>query len=146
MSKTMKEFEEFTLFVNSIDEKLLSVPIAEGKWTVKEVISHLTNWDKYSMEKMVPYMKDNAILPEFIDHDTHNMVAIEIANHYRDSAELKNDFCETRKKLVSLLNTVGSGISFTIGKGKYTIDSYAKIFVHHDKQHQKQIDNLRSRY
>jgi hypothetical protein len=146
MSKTMKEFEEFTLYVDSIDEELLSVPIAEGKWTVKEVISHLTNWDTYSIEKMVPYMKDNAILPEFIDHDTHNMVAIEIANNYRDSAALKNDFRETRKKLVSLLNSVGSDISFTIGKGKrkYTIDSYAKIFVHHDKQHRKQIENLRS--
>ncbi|MGG4341714.1 DinB family protein [Paenibacillus lautus] len=146
MSKTMKEFEEFTLYVDSIDEELLSVPIAEGKWTVKEVISHLTNWDTYSIEKMVPYMKDNAILPEFIDHDTHNMVAIEIANNYRDSAALKNDFRETRKKLVSLLNSVGSDISFTIGKGKrkYTIDSYAKIFVHHDKKHRKQIENLRS--
>ncbi|MNJ54393.1 DinB superfamily protein [compost metagenome] len=145
MSKTMKEFEEFTHYVDSIAEELLSVPIAEGKWNVKEVVSHLINWDTYSIEKMVPYMKDNAILPEFIDHDTHNRVAVEIAKNYRDSAALKNDFRETRKTLVSLLNSVGSDISFTIGKGKrkYTTDSYAKIFVHHDKQHQEQIENLK---
>ncbi|MEF3353859.1 DinB family protein [Paenibacillus sp. GYB006] len=148
MSKTMKEFEEFVFYVDSIDDELLSIPIAEGKWTVKEVISHLTNWDAYSIEKMVPYMKDNAILPEFIDHDTHNIVAIELAKNYKDSEALKNGFRETRKKLVSLLNSVSSDISFTIGKGKrkYTIDSYAKIFVHHDKQHQEQIENLRFSY
>ncbi|WP_160036933.1 DinB family protein [Paenibacillus sp. An7] len=148
MSKTMKEFEEFVFYVDSIDDELLSIPIAEGKWTVKEVITHLTNWDAYSIEKMVPYMKDNAILPEFINHDTHNVVAIELAKSYKDRETLKNDFRETRKRLVSLLNSIGSDITFTIGKGKrkYTVDSYAKIFVHHDKHHQGQIENVRSSY
>lgn len=146
MSKIIKEFEEFYYYVDSIDEELLLLPIADGKWTVKEVISHLINWDKYSIERMVPYMEDKAKLPEFIDHDTHNLVAVEMAKNYHDSSALKNDFRETRQTLVSKLKDIESNISFTIGKGKrkYSIDSYVKIFIHHDKEHQKQINNLRS--
>lgn len=144
MSKLIKEFEEFIHYVDSIDEELLSVRIAEGKWTVKDVISHLTYWDKYSIEKMLPYMKDNANLPEFIDHERNNMIAIEMAKNYPDSIALKSDFRKTRKKLVSMLLNITSDVSFTIGRGKrkYTVDSYTKIFVNHDRHHQQQIENL----
>ncbi|XID94908.1 hypothetical protein ACF3MZ_10495 [Paenibacillaceae bacterium WGS1546] len=67
-NKLLNNFESFIEFVKSIDDITWSKPIAPGKWTVKDVIAHLWNWDVYTLDVMLPRMKNNAELSEFIDH------------------------------------------------------------------------------
>jgi len=98
------------------------------------------------MEKMIPWMKDGAQLPEFVDHDAHNMVAIEKAKLFHDIESLIHEFALTRREMIRKIEEIyDPGIRFTIGKGKkqHAIDSYAKIFVHHDEHHKKQMELMK---
>ena len=75
MSKILNKFEDFIAKVDgTINGETLDKMI--GRWTVRDIMSHLTNWDRYSLDVMVPLMKDGAKLPEFVDHDEHNQIAI----------------------------------------------------------------------
>lgn len=53
----INDCEKFNHFVNSLgktEETLFFGPIAEGKWSVAEIISHISFWDKYIREEMLP--------------------------------------------------------------------------------------------
>lgn len=54
------------------------------------------------------------------------------------------DFRDTRRELVESLRNLSPELRFAIGKGKraYTVESYTKIFVQHDEQHMKQIQEI----
>ncbi|NMO95332.1 DinB family protein [Paenibacillus lemnae] len=142
MSKVLKRFEDFIENVNLINDEILDKSI--GAWSVRDVISHLTNWDRYSLDVMVPLMEDGARLPEWVDHDKHNQIAVKKAAEYVNADSLKQDFRDTRLELVKALMNLNPELRFTIGKGKrtYSIDSYTKIFVHHDEHHMKQIQEI----
>lgn len=143
--KLLEQFEDFNDFVNSIDDVTWQKPISPGKWTVKEVVAHIWNWDTYTLNTMLPHIKDQAKLPGFVDHDTHNSLAIERAKEFTDRDSMIKTFIETRTHLVNQLHKVDpSEIRFFIGNDKrpYTYERYLKIFVHHDQHHKKQIENL----
>jgi len=148
-SKMLNQFAEFIVYVESLKSKFTQDawlnPIAPGKWTLKELICHLWNWDVYSIEKMIPLIKDGAQLPAFVNFDSYNNVAIEKAKLFNDFESLINQFVETRREMIKKIEEIyDPSILFTIGKGKMqiSIDSYVKIFVHHDDHHKKQIEEM----
>lgn len=75
--KLLDQFERFNEFVKSIDDVTWQKPIAAGKWTVKEVVTHLWNWDTYTSNTMLPHIKDQAKLPGFVDRHEHHKKQIE---------------------------------------------------------------------
>jgi hypothetical protein len=148
-SKIINQFEEFIVYVETLNNKFTEEtwqkPVAPGKWTLKQLICHLWNWDVYSIEQMIPLMKDGAQLPEFLDFDSFNDEAIEKALLFVEFDTLIIQFVETRRAMIKRINEIyDSSIRFTIGKGKrqFSIDSYVKIFVHHDEHHKKQIEAI----
>ncbi|MDQ0170081.1 DinB family protein [Paenibacillus tundrae] len=143
--KLLEQFGNFNYFVESIDDVTWQKLISPGKWTVKEVVAHLWNWDTYTLNTMLPHIKDQVKLPEFVDHDTHNLKAIEKAKEFKERESIIKTFIETRTHLVNQFHKVAhSEIRFFIGNDKrpYTYERYLKIFVHHDEHHKKQIENL----
>lgn len=149
LSRALQQFEEFIAYVESlsskVDQAAWSNPIAPGKWTLKELISHLWNWDVYSVEKMIPFMQDGAQLPPFVDLDAYNNTAIEKAKRFPDPEALIHQFAATRREMIQKLEEIyDPSIRFTIGneEGQLSIDSYVDIFVHHDEHHKRQIEAL----
>lgn len=70
-SKTIKDFNNFISYVESLrdlPENFWTKPIAPGKWTLKELVCHLWNWDQYSLDKMIPLMESGAKLPDFVNN------------------------------------------------------------------------------
>ncbi|WP_054789129.1 MULTISPECIES: hypothetical protein [unclassified Gracilibacillus] len=50
----MKEFSELIQFVESLrelDQLTWITPLAEGKWTLRDVVAHIMLWDKYFLEE-----------------------------------------------------------------------------------------------
>ena len=53
---TMEMVKEYGVFIDfvedlkTISEAQWNVPLAEGKWTLKDVISHIMLWDQYYYE------------------------------------------------------------------------------------------------
>lgn len=126
--------------LKQVEEKQLSEPIQADKWSVREIVAHLYYWDKFNLEKMVPFMEDEAKLREFPDHDTHNSEGLEKVKDLT-IYEIMDQFIETRLQLCSALEAVDIKNRFTIGSGKRKIgvDSFIRIFQKHDQHHLKQI-------
>ncbi len=127
--------------LKEISEERLCEPIKEGKWSIIQIVGHLYYWDKFNLEKMIPYMADGVDLPKFPDHDQHNEEAMSFIKEY--SAEsLIESFIITRKELNERISRVGKDVRFTIGGGKrkFSGESFIKIFIKHDSHHLKQIN------
>lgn len=141
----LEQFESFNEFAKTIDDVTWITPISAGKWTVKEVISHLWNWDVYTLEVMLPQMKDQVEIPEFADHDTYNLIAVEKAKEFYDREAMIRTFIETRTYLIDQFRILDNPeMKFWIGNDKipYSLDRYIEIFVHHDDHHKRQIEKL----
>lgn len=147
-SQAIQEFRAFIPYIEglrSLEESVWQQPIAPGKWTLKELVCHLWNWDRFSIEVMVPGMAHGANLPAFVDIEEHNQKARELAKDFHNPSELIDAFVRTRSELIERLSDkYDSQMRFTIGgfKRKYSVDSYIEIFTHHDEQHKAQIENM----
>lgn len=126
--------------IRSVNNEVLQEPIKEGKWSIREIIGHLYGWDHYNVEEMVPLMKHEERLPEFPDHDLFNAQVIQGLDGV-SVEEIIAIFIDERKKLVEGLENVDPNARFTIGSGKrrFSAESFSKIFVVHDNDHLKQI-------
>jgi uncharacterized damage-inducible protein DinB len=135
--KTTKEISSY----KGIDDQRFLEPINAGKWSVKEVIGHLYYWDKFILEKHVPFMNQGAILIAFPDHDLHNSEAIRYISGFNATSSLIDEFVQKRRDLIEAMSRIDSDVKFTIGSGKrqFTVEKYLKIFIDHDNHHLKQI-------
>ncbi|MDY0396186.1 DinB family protein [Virgibacillus halophilus] len=95
-----------------IPDAMLTEPIRTGKWSIREIIGHMYYWDKYNVEKMIPEMRNHAILPAFPDHDSHNAEAIRYIDTFDSLERIIDVFIHTRKALVQALSYVDSDITF----------------------------------
>lgn len=147
-SKTIQEFNGFISYIESLrelDERYWLQPIAPGKWTLKELVCHLWNWDRYSIDVMIPLMENGARLPDFVNIEEHNLAARELAKSFKSSDELLETFAKTRRLMIQMItDRYGKDVRFSIGDGKrkYSFDTYVAIFTHHDSEHKEQIENL----
>ncbi|WP_078380613.1 DinB family protein [Sutcliffiella halmapala] len=142
--KAYRSFEEnldFFLSLSELSEVDLTNPIAEGKWSTKEIIGHIYYWDKFIIDTMIPNMEKESNLSSFPDHDLYNEKAIPYISKYPTTTALINEFEMTRRALLEKISTLDQSISFTIGNGKrnYTPESFINMFVKHDLHHIQQI-------
>lgn len=150
-SKTLQEFAEFIHELEplkEVSEHVWNTPIAPEKWTLKELVCHLWHWDKNILEVMLPDMKSGGELPAFVDIEQHNQLAREKAKTFPDGSSVLQEFTRIRKDLAEqAVALYDPAMRFTVGGGKqkYSIDSFIRIFVHHDRHHKKQIVDFLSR-
>ncbi|CAG7609884.1 hypothetical protein PAESOLCIP111_01216 [Paenibacillus solanacearum] len=132
--------EQLSRFKGLHEHRFLE-PINEGKWSVKEIIGHLFYWDKFILEKHVPFMHQGAVLISFPDHDEHNSEAIQYIRAFSTTRSLIDEFVEKRRQLIDKMSGIDIDVEFTIGSGKrqFTMEKYVNIFIEHDNHHLKQI-------
>lgn len=151
----INDCEKFNHFVNSLgkmEETLFFEPIAEGKWSVAEIISHISFWDKYIREEMLPRMKLNAAI-ESIDFETLNNQAANYALSNVSQQHILDKQLEERIHLVSDLrkkNEEEFFATFSLNGEEvdqysgypHSIFNYVAAFVWHDNHHKQQIDGF----
>jgi uncharacterized damage-inducible protein DinB len=137
---TVKKVED----LKKLPEYVLTKPIKENKWSIREIIGHLFYWDKYNLENMVPKMENQAILPSFPNHDSYNADAIKYINRFESAEKILEAFVTTRKELTSKLRNVNANITFSIQgePNTFNITSFIDIFLEHDLHHLNQIEDF----
>ncbi|WP_253905510.1 DinB family protein [Bacillus sp. THAF10] len=117
--------------------------IAEGKWSIMQIVGHIYYWDKYILEIVIPQLQDGADLPPFPDHDLYNEEAMNFIRDFSNE-HLVNAFVKTRKDLVEELSKIDQDVRFTINgsKRRYSTDSFIRMFLEHDEHHLKQIQEF----
>lgn len=153
MAKTttemVEEFKSFISYVLSLDdltEEYWNSPIAEGKWTLKDVITHIMLWDKFFYEEGIEKIKENQPLTvRHVNFNEFNAKAIEYSKLHPKKTILEQ-FVEYRMKIIndiSGLDEMEYTREYTDGdKKKFSIRKYLRGFIPHDKHHKKQIERF----
>nr|WP_157336285.1 DinB family protein [Paenibacillus lutrae] len=140
---TLKQFANFLTWVGELrqtGQNLWLVPISAGKWSLREILTHMMHWDKNSLEMMVPLMTEGAQL-FFVDIEKHNQEAAVWAQSYQTLDALIDDVIEARQQLLELLDEeYDHTTTFTIDNEDYTYQKFVHVFIHHDEHHRKQIE------
>ncbi|WP_430786766.1 DinB family protein [Virgibacillus flavescens] len=136
---TTKKIEE----LKRLPDSTLTTPIQKDKWSIREIIGHVYYWDKFNLEKMVPFMLNDAILQAFPDHDLHNKEALEHIDKFESVEQIIDTFVSTRRKLAAELSSIDEDVEFQIENEpiEFTVESFVSIFIEHDSHHLQQIDN-----
>ncbi|WMT38926.1 DinB family protein [Paenibacillus sp. D2_2] len=153
MAKTstemIEEYDGFISFVASLcdlEDRYWDTPIAEGKWTVKDIVCHIMLWDKYFYEEAIEKIKlGEPLTLKHQDFNQFNAHAIQYAKS-QTKQELYDQFVEYRKKIIQSISGLRDEeylLNYVDGDGrKFSIYSYLRGFVPHDKHHKKQIQSF----
>ncbi len=151
MAKNIQAIRDFTALlywvesIKDLDESILTRPMKEGKWSIKEVLCHIWFWDQYSLETMVPQMKEGAKL-SFVDIQKLNDQAGDYAAQF-DLPHIIEQFITTRNQLIEKWVQVwDEELTFFISNQPYNQEKYLSIFIEHDLHHFKQMDNYLSKH
>lgn len=140
------EFTEFTPFVQSLkelDEEKWNSPIAEGKWTVRDVIAHMMLWDKYFLEEAIQKITNHQPLTaKHLDFDEFNRKAVDYAKE-QGQQEIIDAAIQYRNELLRQLDSISEedfAKEHKDGDGNpFSAYYYLIGFIPHDQHHMEQL-------
>jgi uncharacterized damage-inducible protein DinB len=142
-SDLLNQFKEWNGFVLEIIDLDWKTPIAEGKWTIHDVVSHILLWDKYFYESTIePIAYDKAITLQLIDFDQFNNDAVTYGKT-KTKDELIELTVKYRNLILDCISSLEEGkYSGKYVDGRFSFESYLKDFISHDLHHMMQIKEL----
>ena len=148
--ETYRSTIQWTIRLDGLDDSIWFNPIAEGKASIAEIISHLRNWDRYLIENAVPAARrgDGIVFPEF---DPFNSLAYDYAKSGISPKQLLEEFRSTRMELCDWLLELGedtlgkhvtaNGVALCPHTGTpYSLLYILQEFIEHDNHHKTQMD------
>jgi hypothetical protein len=117
--------------LDEVSDTLWFMPIAEGKASSAEIISHLVRWDRYFITDVIPTVRSGGDIafPEF---DPFNAEAYKYAKSGVSKSQLLGELHATREELCNLVLELDD-------------ETRAKVlpivvdFIDHDNHHMNQI-------
>ncbi|WLR43849.1 hypothetical protein LC087_06930 [Bacillus carboniphilus] len=94
--------------LNRFGSDLWVNPIEKEKWSSAEIISHLQAWDRFIMEKRIPYFFSEELFPLGPEVEEFNRkAAIEGRNMEQD--DMIKKFVHTRQELLKRMESIDEG-------------------------------------
>ncbi|WP_342531164.1 DinB family protein [Lysinibacillus sp. FSL R5-0849] len=143
----IKHYEQSLIWVKelrNLSEDQWRMPIEFGKWSVSEVIGHLTPWDTFVLEHRIPYLFINTSLPKGPDIAHMNTKAAEKSREQHLEKTI-TEFVLARRQLLQTIQQFTDEQwqqSFSIGQSNITIEDYFGGLIDHDLHHFSQIQNV----
>lgn len=137
------QYTSLSTFLRSIPQDKALYAYADGKWTVKEVIGHLTDTERIMAYRLLRFSRnDHNPLPGFEQDDY-------IANaHFNQIAlnDLVDEFIAVRKANLYLFNSLSADqkkLSGTASGNRITVNALLYIIAGHANHH---VNILKERY
>lgn len=133
--------------LRDIPEEIWRSPVAEGKWSVAEVIGHFIPWDEFLLESRFPFFIKGELeaLPPFPRSETEvNSAAAEEARR-TDRETVITRFVRTRRQMIDLIEKMDDGLwnkPMNIGNSQLTLAEYFDDFIQHDLHHRGQVEAI----
>ncbi|MBP1989341.1 DinB family protein [Paenibacillus eucommiae] len=142
LKELIASFEEWISFTNllqQISEETWNSSIEQGKWTVKDIVSHIMLWDKYFYEEAIEKIaSDKPVTLRHLNYDDFNSEAIEYGKTITTN-ELLEKAVFYRKKIIGDISSLSEETvnrSYLDGSGHvFSIPQYLKDFIWHDQHH-----------
>lgn len=143
-----QQFLEWAETLRGIDDRLWTKPIAEGKATVAEIVSHLQQWDRYLLHTVIPAVKNGEEI-RFPEFDSYNEQAYEYARSGISADRLLDELTQTRLRLIEFLRNEPDVAAKPVpvngvARCPHTDTPYSLLyivyeFIDHDAHHKNQI-------
>lgn len=140
-----KSFTDWLPSLRNVPEDVWIAPIAEGKWAIQGLISHMVLWDKYFLENAIhPVVNHEPItLPETFDFDDFNRDAVEYGKKH-SKEELISEGIHYRNEIVRHIANLSDEEYFK-QYPNFQVAQYVIEFVEHDDHHKAQVDSFLNR-
>ena len=145
----LKEFGSWPEFVDRIEPSVWHQPVGEGKWAVRDVVSHILLWDQYFYERAIePIAEGRPLTVKQPDFDLFNQEARKFAETKSDQ-ELAGLAKEIRRRIIIAIQEQPDEIfNKTYRNGQamaFVTKDYLNDFIWHDRHHMKQVSDLANR-
>lgn len=140
----LQQHTEYIKWIESLSKltkEESTTPYKEDKWSPNEIIMHLAEWDRFTLEERMPYMKEGEKLESFPNFEAFNAKAAARAHEQTFEETLayaKNQRQSIIQKLQQIDEQEWDKIFF-IGNHEVTIRGYFQDFIEHDLHHKQQI-------
>lgn len=142
----IKSFEEWIFFIHSVrelSEEIWDSSIESGKWTVRDIVSHIMLWDKYFYEEaIVNIATDKLLTLKHLNYDDFNRKAMDYGRTLKTNELIEMTiFC--REKIIEDINRLSDEVidqNYLVGDNNlFNISQYLKDFIWHDQHHMKPL-------
>ncbi len=150
--ESFHEYSKWLCLLDDMEEQTWTMPIGPNKWSCREIISHIMNWDNHLASNVIPSVKqgEGMHFPEF---DPFNEMAAEYARSGISKNELLQEARETRNRLIQELTELpaelfyqsvpSNGATHCPHTGTpYSLLYTIQEFTYHDHHHQAQIEEM----
>ncbi|MGN7388862.1 DinB family protein [Sporosarcina sp. SAFN-015] len=140
----LRKYLEWADSLHSLTEQQANAPYQEGKWSPKEILMHMAEWDKFTLENRLHRMKESEKL-EDVEWGPFNDRAANLANEYSFD-EVIAMAKQHRQQIIEWLEGLDETEwtkPFNIGEHVLTLKEYFSDFVWHDTHHKEQIESIR---
>ncbi len=145
-NEMLEEFNEWILFVDLLthhEEELWNRNLQEGKWSIREIVSHIMLWDKYFLEEGIDKIYKKAPLTlQHLDFDEFNNKA-KVYGLMTSVQELSKQAVYYRDQIINHIKSFSDKEYLTTymdGDGTpFTVTQYLKDFIGHDQHHMFQM-------
>ncbi|MCM3712185.1 DinB family protein [Sporosarcina luteola] len=140
----LKKYLEWADSLSSLTEQQADAPYQEGRWSPKEILMHMAEWDRFTLEHRLRRLGESEIL-EDVEWGPFNERAAILAKEYSfdEVIELATQY---RQQIIDWLEGVDETEwtkPFNIGEHVLTLEEYFTDFAWHDSHHKKQIESIR---
>lgn len=143
----ISHYERSIVFVEclaNITEEQWRTSIEPGKWTVAEIIGHLTPWDEFVVKQRLPFLFTEESLPKGPDVEEMNASAARDSRTQSKEETIAN-FINQRQQLMDAIDQIVDKQwqqTFTIGASELTLYSYLASLADHDLHHFSQLQKV----
>ncbi|MDJ0288166.1 MULTISPECIES: DinB family protein [Bacillus] len=145
----IKHYEHTLEWVQSltkVTEEEWRSAIAEGKWSIAEIIAHFVPWDEFILHDRLKEFWNEQALPQAPDAHEMNQQSAERARK-EERSETIGRFIAVRTELLQEMKKIEPSrwnASFLIGQTELTLSSYFEGLIKHDLHHMEQIKKVLS--
>lgn len=139
------DFHEWIPFVQSlrtVQPEQWSTPIAEGKWSVHEIVSHILRWDEFYLEKaFFPIEQGTPLLLHTVDIDSFNEDAVNWGKGLSQE-QLIQEAVQVRQQVLKCLQRIPVSLyehEFAAIDQLFVLERFLDDLYHHDQHHMQQI-------
>lgn len=132
-----------TDFMRALPEEKLSYRYAEGKWTIKEILSHLIDDERIYTYRALRYARnDETELPGFEQDD----YALESGANERSLDDLLEEFAAVRRSTIALFNSFEDRVLTRAGVASGNVMSVRAAAYHIAGHELRHLNIIKERY
>lgn len=128
--------EEFVQVIDSFNAKVRDQKIAEGSWSVKDILAHIVGWEDEVLKQFKVFLV-NPDVDDTYDIDSFNESSVSSRKN-KTWNEIIEELKSAQKELLAFIST----LSQKDIDAEDRFSEWVEVLIDHYKHHTRQLNNL----